>query len=250
MSVNLYDITVGAQNYYYTSGEFDVHTALHDYIAKPMSRSDLSFSIDQTELTLTVPADLEPFNLFKYSTPLLPFQVQVISHPSLAVFFDGIVKSVAFDGVKGTAVVKLGATKAVENSAAPSRSFGVTCSYELFSGECGINSGDFDISIVKAEVTQNSDTELQAPLLATKSDGYFTGGYVQTTTGESQYITGHIGEVVTLLAGLLTFDDSTSFTFVPGCDKGVGTCDAKFNNEINFGGFPYIPISNISSEGF
>lgn len=39
------------------------------------------------------------------------------------------------------------------------------------------------------------------------------------------------------------FDISTSDTFKcwPGCDKLAATCNAKFNNLINFGGFPYIP---------
>lgn len=32
-----------------------------------------------------------------------------------------------------------------------------------------------------------------------------------------------------------------AFTAYPGCDKQITTCDSKFNNKSNFGGFPYIP---------
>jgi uncharacterized phage protein (TIGR02218 family) len=31
------------------------------------------------------------------------------------------------------------------------------------------------------------------------------------------------------------------FTVTAGCDKSVKTCKAKFDNEVNFRGFPHVP---------
>jgi hypothetical protein len=33
-----------------------------------------------------------------------------------------------------------------------------------------------------------------------------------------------------------------TFTAYPGCDKTQNTCTSKFNNLVNFGGFPYVPV--------
>ena len=35
--------------------------------------------------------------------------------------------------------------------------------------------------------------------------------------------------------------DGHSFTVTAGCDKQFATCQAKFNNPVNFRGFPHIP---------
>ena len=33
----------------------------------------------------------------------------------------------------------------------------------------------------------------------------------------------------------------------PGCDKGLDTCRSKFNNVVNFGGFPFIPLPETAA---
>jgi uncharacterized phage protein (TIGR02218 family) len=40
-----------------------------------------------------------------------------------------------------------------------------------------------------------------------------------------------------------------TFDIQAGCDKSVATCLSKFNNVINFRGFPYIPGNDKISSG-
>ena len=42
-------------------------------------------------------------------------------------------------------------------------------------------------------------------------------------------------------AGLKAGD---AFEAYPGCDHTLATCAAKFGNQLNYGGFPYIPVKN------
>ena len=35
----------------------------------------------------------------------------------------------------------------------------------------------------------------------------------------------------------------------PGCSRKIDTCVNKFSNELNFGGYPYIPIKNPMGAG-
>ena len=37
-----------------------------------------------------------------------------------------------------------------------------------------------------------------------------------------------------------------AYSVYPGCDKRFATCQTKFSNAVNFGGFPYVPgVGNI-----
>ena len=249
MSINLYKVTVGEQRWYYTSGEFDVEYFVHTYLAKPLKRTDLSFDIKQTEVTLTMPADLEPFSQLKYVTPLLPFTVEIMGYPSLVTVFKGNVVGASFDVTTNVAKVKLGSVKSLENSTAPSRTFGTTCSHELFSGKCGLLSDDYKTTILKENIVVDGHT-LTASDIGLNGDHYYHGGYIVASTGESQYIVSQVGDVITLLGGIVTIDDVTSIDFFPGCNKGHMTCADKFSNQINFGGFPFIPYINIFTEPF
>ncbi len=247
MAVNLYKITVGNDNWYYTSGEFDVIAGLITYTAMPLKRTDMSMDINQTEVTITMPADLAPFNWFKYSAPLLPFIVEIIGYPSLSTVFTGKVVSVSFDAATNIAKAKLGSTKALENSTCPSRTFGVTCSYELFGDSCGVDSNLYKYSKDITSITQNNN-ELTVVGIGTNGDYYYNGGWLQASTGETQYISKQVGDVVTMLGGIVTFSDATYIDFYPGCDKQHTTCLSKFNNIQRFGGFPTIPLINPYTE--
>lgn len=40
-----------------------------------------------------------------------------------------------------------------------------------------------------------------------------------------------------------------AFTVTPGCDKLFATCKAKFNNAVNFRGYPYMPGNDAVMAG-
>ena len=83
-----------------------------------------------------------------------------------------------------------------------------------------------------------------------EADGYYSGGIV-TYNGANQFITNHTGTSLTLLgpvAGLSDAIDASSPTGVnvsiaPGCDLTRATCNSRFNNLANFGGFPFMSDS-------
>ena len=249
MAINMYKVTVGSNTWHYTSGEFDVTTGLDDYLAMPLKRTDLSFDLKETEVTLTAPSDLEPFSLFKYVTPLLPFTVEIIGYPSLNTVFKGNVLMVSFDVIKNEAKIKIGSAKALENTTCPARTFGTTCSYELYSEECGKNIADYTTTINVGSLVI-SGREMTHTALGAHGDNYYKGGYIEASTGETQYIVSQIGDTITLLGGIVTISEATTVSFYPGCNKSHVTCDTKFNNQTRFGGFPFVPFINIFMEPF
>ena len=83
---------------------------------------------------------------------------------------------------------------------------------------------------------------------------WFSQGVVTFTSGEnngrSMEVKSHGvsgSEQVIVLWAPLPFDISVgdTFTITAGCDKTFRTCKAKFNNAVNFRGFPHMPEDEI-----
>ena len=249
MAINLYKVTVGHNDWYYTSGEFDISGGVNSYTAVPIKRTDLTFELSQSDMTVTAPANLPPFDLLKYSVPLIPFTLEVLNYPSMAPAFKGNVLGASFDGVTNLVKVKVGSSTTLDGTTAPARMFGTTCSYELFSEQCGLNSEDFKILLPKDEITIDGVT-MEHTSFGLAGNYFYSGGYLEADNGESQYITKQVGNIITLMGGLMTLEEISTINFYPGCNKSHVTCDTKFSNQRVFGGFPYIPMVNIVSEGF
>jgi len=83
------------------------------------------------------------------------------------------------------------------------------------------------------------------PLTSAELDIYFQGGYVQTGKGEVRDIVeGNVSGDPDKVRVILPFRDfivSDGANVYAGCDLSITTCHKKFDNAINFQGFPYIP---------
>ena len=83
------------------------------------------------------------------------------------------------------------------------------------------------------------------PLSSAELDIYFQGGYVQTGGGETRDIVeGNVGgdpDKVRVILPFRNFIVGDGANVFAGCDLSLATCHKKFNNAINFQGFPYIP---------
>jgi hypothetical protein len=90
---------------------------------------------------------------------------------------------------------------------------------------------------------------------AAYSDGYFVGGMLRAPEGTLSYIIGHVGSSITVQR--LSYDLVSSIadgfpfniTLYPGCSHDRATCNSKFNNLLNYGGFDFIPVKNPMDGG-
>lgn len=117
---------------------------------------------------------------------------------------------------------------------------------------CTANLGDsrckYDLSKVTKEGTVTRvvrDRTFMAPEL-TKEAGYYDGGKVTFLTGA---LAGYAGEVVSYDVGVVRLylapprpiEPGARFTITPGCDKTIQQCQQRFDNVLNFRGFPHVP---------
>ena len=110
---------------------------------------------------------------------------------------------------------------------------------------CGLAIADFEEAGTATAFAANVATVTGADAQA---DGYYSGG-VLTWSGKRQMIVRHVGTALTLLgpidglAAAIASSSSEAVTIGPGCDLTRATCEARFDNLANFGGFPWMTDS-------
>lgn len=95
---------------------------------------------------------------------------------------------------------------------------------------------------------------VSSPAFLTKQSAdatYFTGGILEvcrkgSQKGSQHMIATHATNTITLIRPIPPSErlDVTSIVLKPGCDHIATTCCKKFNNSVNFGGFPYMSAAN------
>lgn len=123
------------------------------------------------------------------------------------------------------------------------------CNHVLFDSGCKLSKAAHSV------LTTIVDIEGLSVTIASKGgfpDGYFVGGVLTLTdTNESRMITAHADTLLGLSYPLGRAAAGAAVQVTAGCDHAFqGHCKSRFNNTINFGGFPFIPTIDPFKEGF
>lgn len=129
----------------------------------------------------------------------------------------------------------------------PRRLYQAGCQHTLYDFDCGVDKTEF---AQNASVLAGS-TRTSINFSTLKDNGYFDLGYIEFTDGDmvgnKRTVKLHSSGTLALLYPLpLIPQVGDGFVVYAGCDKSQGTCTGKFNNVVNFRGFPYIPAPEQS----
>lgn len=134
------------------------------------------------------------------------------------------------------------------------RKFQSTCDTELGSSRCKIDTTLSTYSTNATVTSATSNFEFNLDTIQSYADGWFSRGLIRFTSGQNVNSHGnikiHSGSSITLWAPMsrvVAVGDTVTIT--SGCDKSFATCISKFNNSINFQGFPHIPGNDYLSSG-
>lgn len=123
------------------------------------------------------------------------------------------------------------------------------CRHELYNqfgatnvGGCTLNSASFTYNSSVSSVTNKLKFNIAT---ISQADDWVANGKLTWTSGlnnGAEYtVKTFKSDVIELfLPTVFTINTSDTFTVLAGCDKTFTTCQNKFSNEINFGGFPHI----------
>jgi uncharacterized phage protein (TIGR02218 family) len=114
------------------------------------------------------------------------------------------------------------------------------CRHTLYLSGCGVNREAY--LHTGAVLSVSGGLVVTVGGAASYPAGYFTGGMLVTSDNVARFIVAHTSDQVTLAR---TVDGLVgNVKIYPGCDHLKETCNTKFANLDNFGGFPYIPTRN------
>jgi len=129
--------------------------------------------------------------------------------------------------------------------------YSYTCNHELGDEHCKVDLDDYKENSTVASFGGYQIT--LADFVGVDMSFYAGGTIVNERTGQQRPIVTIDGETVFILAPFVDIVAGDPVKLWPGCDHrrdGPAGCLARFDNVINYGGFPFIPRKNPFVEGF
>lgn len=128
------------------------------------------------------------------------------------------------------------------------RVFSASCDAELGDSRCKINLASFTVT---GTVTGVTSTQQFIDTSRPEADAYFSFGLLTWTSGNNNGLKMEVkkfsvgGTFILSQAMAYPIQVGDTYSVYAGCDKTFATCKNKFNNVINFQGFPYIPGQDL-----
>lgn len=247
-TVWLYEFTIGGVVTRYTS-----RSSAYTYDSETWSPAAIGHgrimqtaNLRKQELTITLPKSNAVATTIREGVGIIATRVRVLhgyeedGDQEFVVKFDGrIVNHKPFVGTT-TLICEPESTKRRRKAIAAH--FQRPCRHALYHGGCGLSLASYQAAAVATDWTSPILTVTEA---AAQPDGYYSGGLV-SFNGALQMIRRHTGTSLNMLApvpGLeadLDANGTSAVLIAPGCDLTMQTCDDKFSNIENFGGFPWV----------
>lgn len=247
--VELYTFTIGSEVYRYTSAEDTVLFDSQNYFPRQISRTSTSLETDEhrKQLEVTLPTEDLVSRRFIGIVPGVPVLLQIFrfhrGDAESILLWEGRVVGASYKLAGAQCVLRAITSEAAFSRTIPRFKFQGLCNHVLFDTGCQVVKVDFTyegpvIGEVGNTITVNG-------LSATVGVDFAPGGYVARQDGtDFRLILSQAGDVLTLP---LPFEQSVfgaTVDVVAGCDHTTTECVTKFNNIINYGGFPYVPSKN------
>lgn len=252
--VELYEFTTGGTVYYFTTGAEAIVIGGHTYVPTPVSRDTIVVGPEsRTEVVqISLPEDHAFVNGYARVVPgnrallVLKRIHRTDALTEVITVFQGVVRAVSFSDKGGFARVGVMPISGALTRQVPRYVYSSQCNHVLYDSWCTKVANDYKFT---GTVTANSHQFLTVPGSDANGDGWYNAGFA-TFNGDYRMIQKNTGTEIKLL---LPFNDDLTGLDVDlfaGCDHSVAVCKSdKFENLINFGGFPNVPSKNPFNTG-
>lgn len=241
--IELYRFARGAEVWRYTSGDTIASHDGQDYHPEAISRTadEQGAEINRSPIEITLPQENPVAAQFIGYAPEQLMAVTVYRQIGdvTAVIWQGRV--VGCNHEAHPAVLQCESVFTSLRRAGLQARYQVNCRHFLYDAGCRI-----DPELYRDEVTIAGVMGLQitSPALADKPDGWYTAGHVLSASGAARMILAHSGDAIVITAPIHGLAVSDALSVFAGCPHSVEACAGKFNNLINYGGFPWVPQIN------
>lgn len=246
--IECFKFQCGNNFYYYTSSSRDYTLGGFSYLKTAISRGSYETSQDtlKADIDIKIAKTADVVALYIPSPPenvvnLTLYRIHKGDTEAI-VYWKGRITSCSVSGreatLKGESVFTMLKRMGLKTH------YQIPCPHTLYDSHCTIVKSDY--AVRSSGVLDIGGAQLSHSDLASKEDGWWNGGWAELDTGEKRMIIAHTSSTITLNYQFVDFPTTGAYvTFYPGCDSLIATCNSKFNNILNFGGFPYIPTDNL-----
>lgn len=261
--VHLYLFTNAASTagpYAFTSAESAITRDGITYQPWTISHGDIevSGSPDRKDLEINLARGSDLDALFNTSVPSYPvvgriYRGHLADTPTVAnypLIWSGQLSGADYSGSSELNLTGMPASAALQRPGLR-RNWQLSCPHVLYGAQCQANKTLVqNARTVDSVLTSPSRIVLTAALTSLVGVSGFNGGHAQWTRPGGLVETVSIvsvsadGLTVTIRGPLRELAAGNSVTFYPGCDKTRSRCTSLFNNILNYGGQPFIPLEN------
>lgn len=240
----------------FTSGDKDITLGGFTYEKIPLRRSSIeqSQNISRSSLKLNIPRTISLVTEFIAQPPSNVINLiikrfhRLDPDEEVIVLWKGRMINVDF---KAGDVCRLICDPLITamNRTTLRRVYQISCPHMLYRSACKVDEINFREN---ATLTAIDGLTITSTTFGGQANGYWTGGIVRIEKSGMPHVrailahTGNDVEIDLMIPGL---EVGNIVQTAPGCNGNLTTCETKFNNEDNFGGFPYIPTKNPMGAG-
>jgi uncharacterized phage protein (TIGR02218 family) len=248
--VELYEFASGAERYRYTSADHNVPYGGDNYEAYPIQRDAIEVSAEKGKNNIAIRSQrsLPVADMYRVQPPSEVVTLTISRFheqdpdSERVVLWMGRILNVKWEQ---TSRVVIHCEPVSSSLSRPGlrRLFQRQCPHVLYGEKCGVNKLDYQET---ATIIAKSGTTLSATEFDAFPDGWFDGGFFEFDLDngnvERRFIASHVGDEIVMSLPSSDVVVGTAVRAYPGCDHslGAGGC-AKYSNEPNYGGQPYIP---------
>lgn len=248
--VELYEFALGSETWRYTSDRQDQSWDGQTWTAAPLQRGEIeeTSEVNRTQLPITAPYDFPVAQLFRAAPPsgVILFKLRRMHRgdTEAVVIWLGRIVNCDWAGREAT----LSAEPVYTSIKQPGlrRFYSRLCPHAIYGTACRLDPDDWAATATATAVSGLLVT-LSGPHAG--AEGYYGGGAMAWVDDEGrtreQGIESHAATgQVKLVAPPLGLAAGATVTVWPGCDHSLKACREKFANNVNFGGWKWIPGKN------
>ncbi len=260
--IELFEFAEGTVITRYTSSEGDIEFNGFTWLARTINRGTFGKHVESESTTLDIKIPSTDAIASRYIGIQPADRLDVIvsrihekmSPPTSILLFRGYVTSAAFKDEECTLILK--PFNEIFQRQMPRQTFQGLCNHVHYDGRCGVSEAAAPNRLTGLVISQTNSGEViniagAGLIVDNKSPSQaFKGGFVRKLdSSDFRMILDQDGDNLTLLLPFSISVLGTTVVLQRGCDRSVGTCLAKYDNVINYGGFPHVPAINPFEQG-
>ena len=224
----------------------------HTYLPITLERSEVTTGTpedDNLDLTIDLPVSAAIVTAYAFNTSPPDLEVRIWRFHALDAvvpYWTGTITNINIeDGIASfTSPSEIARAMSQEF---PNVYYQAPCNHVLYDARCKVDYGDWSGEVT---ITATGDKQVTVAAMPAELEGKLIGGEFVLPSGERRMIVGQAGTVLSLNFPFSAVNVGMVGTIAAGCDYAFnGDCKLKFANQLNFGGFPFIPEDNIFEQG-